>query len=43
MRDRRRKLEAESLKKELESTRKERRKRIRDVDLPDSQLCIVCK
>lgn len=34
---------AEQLRKNLEQSRKERRQRVRDGELRDDQLCIVCK
>ncbi|KAJ8680038.1 hypothetical protein QAD02_015825 [Eretmocerus hayati] len=34
---------ANELQKSLEETRKERRQRVRDKDLPDEQLCVVCR
>lgn len=37
------KVEEERKKKKLEVTRKERRKRVRDDNLPESQLCVVCR
>lgn len=37
------KLEQEKQKRHLEETRKERRRRVRDHDLPENQLCVVCK
>lgn len=36
-------LEAEQRKKELEALRKERRRLVRDEELPENQLCVVCK
>ncbi|GLV34222.1 Mitochondrial E3 ubiquitin protein ligase 1 [Carabus blaptoides fortunei] len=42
-RDRRRKLHEEKLKKELDETRKDRRRRMRDVDLTEAQQCVVCR
>lgn len=43
LRDRSRRLEGEKLKKELEKTRKDRRRRMRDEDLPENQVCVVCR
>lgn len=43
LRDRSRKIEEENLRKELEKTRKERRRQMRDNDLPENQLCVVCR
>jgi len=37
------KLEDNKIRKELERNRIERRRRVRDDQLPDSQLCVVCK
>lgn len=36
-------LEAEQRKRELEAFRKERRRLVRDEELPENQLCVVCK
>ena len=38
-----RKAEDSKIKKELEKSRIERRRRVRDDDLPESQLCVVCR
>lgn len=43
LRDRKRRIEETTLKKRLEETRRERRKKMRDIDLPESQLCVVCR
>lgn len=36
-------IEKQRRKEELESTRRERRKQIRDEDVPENQLCVVCR
>lgn len=36
-------IEEEKRKKEIEKTRRERRRRMRDEQVPENQLCIVCK
>lgn len=43
VRDRRRKKEEENLKKELEMSRRERRREMRDPNLPENLVCVVCK
>lgn len=43
LRDRKKKLEEENLKRQVEEIRKERRRKTRDVDLPESQVCVVCR
>lgn len=36
-------IEEQKRKEELENMRRERRKMIRDQDIPESQLCVVCR
>lgn len=36
-------IEEQKRKEELENKRRERRKRIRDQDIPENQLCVVCR
>lgn len=36
-------IEAQKRKEELEIQRKERRKRNRDQEIPENQLCVVCR
>lgn len=36
-------IEEQKRKEELEIRRRERRKQIRDEDIPESQLCVVCR
>ncbi|XP_022909989.1 mitochondrial E3 ubiquitin protein ligase 1-like [Onthophagus taurus] len=43
MKKRRVKLEEMRRREELQRSRKERRKRVRDEDLPENQICVVCK
>lgn len=43
LRERRARIDKLSRSRELEVGRKERRRRVRDEDLPEIQLCIVCK
>nr|CAD7425629.1 unnamed protein product [Timema monikensis] len=42
-RERKRLRVAEQAKRQLEQTRKERRRRVRETDLPEYQLCVVCR
>lgn len=36
-------IEEQKRKEELENIRRERRKQIRDQDIPENQLCVVCR
>lgn len=36
-------IEEQKRKEELENSRRERRKQIRDQDIPENQLCVVCR
>nr|CAD7197834.1 unnamed protein product [Timema douglasi] len=42
-RERKHRRAAEQAKRQLEQTRKERRRRVRETDLPEYQLCVVCR
>lgn len=41
--ERQKRLEDERRKEQLELNRRARRSRVRDEDLPDTQICVVCK
>ncbi|XP_014217084.1 mitochondrial E3 ubiquitin protein ligase 1 [Copidosoma floridanum] len=43
LKDREEQRVANELRKSLEATRKERRQKVRDKDLPEDQLCVVCR
>lgn len=37
-----RKMQEDLAKRKLEATRKERRRRVRDTNVPESQACVIC-
>lgn len=41
--DRQKRIEDEKRKQQLEFNRRDRRSRVRDEDLPENQICVVCK